>query len=232
MEREIPLPGRTVETKQRERPMQTKMLRMPRMRLNTTLLYLYGWVPIASLALLAIPALMAGIFHDIRWLIVFLMICFIFSPMLMAFLYFYHGMRPSTSSNAALHRFSFEPDGIKITVYSERDDIRVGEDREKDKKNLPEGEVKPEESDVKHLRSETVLSERESEAEYRPLHTMFYPYAAVKEISMAPNSVILRLANPYGGFLWLPYDAFSDSDLFTKSLHLIRTGINQIKPAE
>lgn len=99
--------------------METDLIRMPRMRLNTTLLYLYGWMPIASVALLAIPALIAGIFHDIRWLIIFLMICFILSPMLMAFLYFYHGMRPSTSSNVALHRLSFTPEGITVTVYAE-----------------------------------------------------------------------------------------------------------------
>lgn len=163
------------------------------MRLNTTLLYLYGWVPIASVALLAIPALIAGIFHDIRWLIIFLMICFILSPMLMAFLYFYHGMRPSTSSNVALHRLSFTPEGITVTVYAEE---------------TPNDEVSHEEAS--------------HETQPKPLHSALYPYSAVKELSTGPNAVIIRLSPPYNGFLWLPYNAFANQELFTEALRLIR----------
>lgn len=177
--------------------METEMLQMPRMRLNTTLLYLYGWIPIASMALLAIPALLAGIFHDIRWLIVFLMICFILSPMLMAFLYFYHGMRLSTSSNVALHRLIFEPEGIKVTVYA----LETSDNRHDTVDNDSNG----------------------NEPIPEPLHSTNYPYTAIKEVSTGPDSVILRLSPPYGGFLWLPYTAFGKSEMFSKALGMIRS---------
>lgn len=97
-------------------PLETRLFKMGRSRLITTLLYLYcGWA-IMTLVVVAISALLAGIFVDLRWAVVFLMILFLIAPFLMVFLYFYHGLRPSTALNVVEHYLIFKDEGIIIRL--------------------------------------------------------------------------------------------------------------------
>ena len=83
-------------------------------------------------------------------------------------------------------------------------------------------EKKPLKGQSELLKANEEVSEDEK-IEYKPLHASFYPYTAVKEISNATGAVILRLNHPFGGFLWLPYDAFSEQYQFKSALELIRS---------
>lgn len=103
-------------------PVETEMIRMSGKKLTLTLFYLYGSWAMITLILLAVPALAAGIFIDLRWLIVFLMLLFLVTPMLMVFLYFYHGFRQSTASNIVEHKLIFSEKGISFRIFEKIED--------------------------------------------------------------------------------------------------------------
>ncbi|MDE6336121.1 MAG: hypothetical protein K2L34_06090, partial [Muribaculaceae bacterium] len=98
----------------------TEIICMSRSKLITTLFYLYGWLPITILGILAIVALIAGIAIDVRWAIIFLMVVFIITPLLMSFLYFFHGLRPTTAANVVPHTLIFTNNGITIRILEEK----------------------------------------------------------------------------------------------------------------
>lgn len=93
------------------------LVSMPRRQLITNLLQLYGWGPVAVTLIVSIPALAAGIFLDIRWLIVFFLVICVVSPMVLAFIFIFHGLRPSTASNLTPHTIEINKDGIHISIY-------------------------------------------------------------------------------------------------------------------
>ena len=165
---------------------RSDILRMSPRKMVSTMIYLYGTVPVATVAALAVPALALGIFLDIRWLVVFLMIIFLLVPMAMSFLYFYHGLRPSTASNTSLHRLHFDNDGIKVSIV----DIEHSE-----------------KGDDEHV-----------------IVTRSYPFSSVRSVMTSGDGVIILLATPYKGFLWLPYDAFPIREDIRKVLDLIHHG--------
>lgn len=98
------------------------LVSMPRKQLTSHLLQLYGWRPIAIILLISIPALAAGIFHDIRWLIVFFLVICVAAPMVMAFIFIFHGLRPSTASNLTPHTIEIKNDGIHVSIYRSTED--------------------------------------------------------------------------------------------------------------
>lgn len=102
-------------------------------KLILTLFYLYGGWASITLAFLALPALAAGIFIDLRWLIVFLMILFLVTPMLMVFLYFYHGLRQSTASNIVEHKLLFTQTGIIFRLFEKAEDEENSEEEKREK---------------------------------------------------------------------------------------------------
>lgn len=96
----------------------TDIFTMPRSAFFRSMTFLYGrrWIAgggIASAAGIGIWILTS----DLRWLIVSLMILFIIFPMLAAFLYLSHGLRPESFVNVVPHRFILRPQGIEAVVY-------------------------------------------------------------------------------------------------------------------
>ncbi len=112
---------------------ETDMIRMSGKKLILTLFYLYGGWALITLAFLALPALAAGIFIDLRWLIVFLMLLFLVTPMLMVFLYFYHGLRQSTASNIVEHKLLFTQTGITFRLFEKVEEEEYTEEESKEK---------------------------------------------------------------------------------------------------
>lgn len=98
------------------------LVSMTRSQLTSHLLQLYGWGPAAVALIAMLPALVAGIIFDIRWLIVFFLIMCLAVPMIMAFLFFYHGLRPSTSSNILPHTVEIGEVGITVSSYRKIND--------------------------------------------------------------------------------------------------------------
>lgn len=78
----------------------------------------YGKKWIALLLVLSLPALAAGIFHDLRWIVVFFMIICLVAPLMLSFLYFYYGLSPLASFNVASHSLKFIENGIFVTVFN------------------------------------------------------------------------------------------------------------------
>ncbi len=78
----------------------------------------YGKKWIALLLVLSLPALAAGIFHDLRWIVVFFMIICLVAPLMLSFLYFYYGLSPLASFNVASHSLKFIENGILVTVFN------------------------------------------------------------------------------------------------------------------
>ena len=102
-----------------ESVLTTGIICMSRSKLIATLFYLYGWLPLTILSILAVVALIAGIIIDVRWAIVFLMVVFIVIPLLMSFLYFFHGLRPTTAANVVPHTLIFTDNGITVRILEE-----------------------------------------------------------------------------------------------------------------
>lgn len=92
---------------------------------SLAMIYAKGWI--VAIVLLAVAALLAGIFFDLRWGVVFLMIVFLVAPMILAFLYIFHGMRPLTALNVAPHKITFGKQNIAVTACHSHTDPETGE---------------------------------------------------------------------------------------------------------
>lgn len=107
---------------------KTAVFKMKRGEFAAKLLMLYGRRWFAAYALLAVPMLFAAIFVDVRWGIVFLMLLFLILPMLLAFLYIYHGLRPVTAANIVDHKIAFGSDSLCISLFESKRDEELGEE--------------------------------------------------------------------------------------------------------
>ena len=106
---------------------ETEVFRMGHGRFALKMASLYGKPWIAVCATLAIGFALVGIFHDLRWAVLSLMTVFLITPMALAFLYIYHGMRPMSALNVADHRISIGPDFLLATVYAKEEGTEDGE---------------------------------------------------------------------------------------------------------
>lgn len=59
---------------------------------------------------------------DLRWLVVMLMAVCLVAPLILAWLYMYHGMRPVTALNVAPHRLKAEGSTLTAEIIEEAED--------------------------------------------------------------------------------------------------------------
>lgn len=163
-------------------------------------MYARGWL-FAMAALLGAGVAGWVITSDLRWLVVLLMVVLIVAPMLMAFLYFWYGLRKECFSNVVWHDLSIRPEGVSVTLYRHPDpdpsveemhivsvdtagsDEDKGEERkenEKDTSELPQLE-----------RSGSILLE----------------FSEMRPYMVGTDSVTVPIGK---GFLWIPSRAFAD----------------------
>lgn len=122
---------------------ETVVFRMGRKEFAAQMVWMYGKSWILIFALLLVPALIAGIFFDIRWIIVFFMLLFLVAPMLLTMFYLYHGLRPVSASNAVDHKLTFLPEGVRVTLYNRRRDDSGEEKMEKGiERSIPYSDMK------------------------------------------------------------------------------------------
>lgn len=164
---------------------------MERGRLMATLFYLHARPLILILSLLALALLAAGIFIDIRWAIVFLMIVFIVAPMAMSFLYFYHGLKPATAANVVPHYITFTPEGFSLDII----------EREADPKWNDDTEQEPESGEEDKNDQESEVKEKETKIRY----TIPYPYPSIKQCRPGRDGYIITFDDSAAGFVWIPY---------------------------
>ncbi|MDE6753434.1 MAG: hypothetical protein K2J82_02360 [Muribaculaceae bacterium] len=83
----------------------------------------YGLPWISTAVFLSLGILILAFTVDIRWLIVFLMILFLFIPLVAAFFYFQQGLKEITVLNTISHRLIFRQDEMKIECYNDPEDV-------------------------------------------------------------------------------------------------------------
>lgn len=91
----------------------SEIFRVPRGVMIRKMAFRFARLPMTALSILIIAAAVVAIF-DIRWLIVALMLICIVTPMVMAWLYFYYGLRPECFVNILPHRVLINTKGIKV----------------------------------------------------------------------------------------------------------------------
>lgn len=106
---------------------KTNVLRMGKTTFFKEMLKLYGapWILVFFLMLLAAAVL--SVIHDLRWIIVALMIVCITAPMMLAFFYIFHGMKPVTVINSLPHTLSFGDDGITAVLLTQHKNEETNE---------------------------------------------------------------------------------------------------------
>ena len=81
----------------------------------------YGvvWISIGILAF--VGCFISGFLIDLRWIgISFMILCILF-PMMVAFLYFYHGLKPLTSMNCIPHCFERGEKEVVMTLFPDEE---------------------------------------------------------------------------------------------------------------
>lgn len=77
-------------------------------------LHMRGFL-LAVAVVLAVCGVLAAI-HDLRWIIVALMVAMLLTPMLLALQYFNHGLRRVSALNTLPHRMVFSDGGLQVEV--------------------------------------------------------------------------------------------------------------------
>ena len=179
----------------------TDIFRIKGAAISRTMLMLYGYAWIAAAGCLLVPMILAGIFVDVRWIIVTLMAIFIVFPMLLAFLFFYYGLNRVSVINSTLHSLVFDNDGLSVSIYNKEDGSGAGD------KSSAKGEVsKGEEKKPRYeLRSQTEI-----------------PYSAVKDYIVGVSDIILRTNLSGKGFLIIPLSAFADQSMLMQAIENVK----------
>lgn len=73
--------------------------------------------------------------YDLRWLVVALIFLLLVGPMMLAFLYFHHGLKKLSVANVVDHKLEFFPDRLKITIFAQTDQPDAA-DYDSDKQRL------------------------------------------------------------------------------------------------
>lgn len=162
------------------------------------MLILYGQPIILILFLTALTSLIAGIVSDIRWAIVSLMIVFIFTPAILCYLYFFHGLRRTTAINSIDHILNFSQEELSVDALQHIDT---------EKEDQEEGDEKP---------------------EYKKIYRLSYPYTLIDSCKPSRTGYVIRMLAPEKGFLWLPYDAFETQTEMNRLMQFLRQRISDI----
>lgn len=169
----------------------TGIYRMPSGRYLKTMAMMFGrsFGYAAGVALLM--AVVLGLLVDWRCFLIALMMVLLICPAVMAWLYFYYGLRPECFINVMPHYISRRPDGISVTMLKRQpkdlEDDNEGKDSE----------------------------ETEEDAEYEEVDYSFnFCDIRRKNYIVGNDGVTFPLVGKYRGFLWIPEDAFADAEEF------------------
>ena len=91
--------------------------KVPRKNILGLLFTLYGIIPTLVLFVLTQGLIIVGVWaSDARWGILALMCVFLITPLVMAFLYFFYGLRELTACNTLRHKVILEGDSLVIDI--------------------------------------------------------------------------------------------------------------------
>lgn len=153
----------------------------------------WGLTPGLLLLLVFVFGLVAGMFLDIRYLIVSAMAVFILLPMVMMFLYYYHGLGKNCYFNIVDHNISINEGCLEITMYFPVVSLATETDEES--------------ADAKDV--ETRVSK------------LTINYNDILNYRVFSDCVVYPVGKPMSGFVWLPLSAFNDADSFRNTVALL-----------
>lgn len=109
---------------------RTKNIKMPAKKMLSTLFLQYGmpWIIITISGVLIFMIL--GLALNYRFYLLSLIWIFLFVPLILVFLYFFHGLRPLTTFNVMPHHLVFDDDILKVRL-SEKAEEDSGEEKER-----------------------------------------------------------------------------------------------------
>lgn len=179
--------------------MEENTVCMPRSRLLATLILLYGWPWIGALSVAFFATVAIGIFIDLRWVVISMMLIFLIAPLLIAYLYFYHGLKQMTAINVVPHILTLSDADIIVDIPAK--DIQT--DRSTD--------------------NSTDIPTREDEdckaAQWRRL---LFPYSSFQGLLTASSGYLLMATNKENGFLWIPYTSIADENTLKHFHEMLR----------
>lgn len=108
---------------------ETLRFRMPHSLFVKRMFLFYGRKWFIALGVVFLALIAVGLFLDIRWIVVALMVLFLVAPMAMAFLYYSIGLRRECSVNVMEHQFVFSPEGVETVYYISNDDEETEDTR-------------------------------------------------------------------------------------------------------
>lgn len=197
------------------------IFRVSHRQLIATMLLLYSGPVLMILSALALPALLAGIFLDLRWLVVFMMIVFLLTPMLLTFLYFFHGLRMSTSSNVVPHSLAVSDQGITVTLY-DRVDLKDGSEENGSNEDEEVTDTKEDKEDREDNKGNVENNNGKGRCEYKYRSEKLYPFSLIADLKIASKGQIIQLKSPEKGFVWLMPDGFPTRDDYAGAVRFIR----------
>lgn len=179
----------------------TDIFKMKRRDFLLAMVAFYGKPWLATGCLLLLATLTASVFFDLRWAVVFLMLLFIVTPAMFAFLYYFHGLKPGCVANVIEHRITFEDTRLAVTLFK-----RVETD---------EG---PEPASAQTATPPS---------QFLPASSFFVDYSSFLRFETGLNSVTFPLGDGRKGFLWVPASAFSAPGDFEKALGIVISGLRK-----
>lgn len=169
-----------------------------------TLFLLYGKPWIIGGCILLTAAVLLGIFLDLRWIIIALMIVFIVSPMILSFLFFYYGMNPISVINSPPHQLEFDENGIMASIFTQTATSQPKEEADIDDKSPHH------QKDKYEKKSERAIS-----------------YSSIYSYIVGTSDVIIRSHSSGEGFLIIPLKAFNDNKRFIRAIDMVANGMRQ-----
>ncbi len=171
---------------------------IPKSKFLVSLAMRYARIPLYAIAAAIAVCALLGCVHDLRWIIVCLMLAVIIAPMAAAFLYFNYGLRPEGFVNVLPHRVVIRPGEIDVVAYfTPLPDFK---DEDKDNDN---GEA-----------VETKEVERKAK-----VYT--FAYLPNKPYRTSTTAIHITLAGPHHGFVTIPFSAFADATELEKAVAIL-----------
>lgn len=183
--------------------MESKVFKMSGTIFVTEMLFRYSGAWLLGLFSMALLGVILGVTVDLRLLVIGLMVVFVVLPMVLAFLYYYYGLRRECFINTIPHSLLIGDDGLTVRMILTAD-------------NTDEEEEITEDS---HDSSDKSVATR--------IRDEFFSYSQMLPYRIGSKSVTIPLRTPDKGFIWIPADAFDDNTELASALELIDTRVRQ-----
>jgi len=190
---------------------ESRIFKMGHGNMILTLLTRYGMVWMAVAAVAVAAGIILGLLIDLRWITVALMIVLILIPAACSFLYIGKGFSPNCVINIVPHTIRFTDDSLVIQKFK----VSIPDDYT-DSGNA----LEIEDTDNKKKSDKGKDSEDLEQA-----GTTVISYKELGKYIVGNSSVTLTWGD---GFIWIPADAFSDSETLPAAITLINNSRHTI----